>query len=96
MDLGITSNGGGVIRVMSGGRSMNQRLKKREKEESATSYAKEKKGKDGMEWAMNKEKKRPTDSLGLVRVQKKKNRGHFRNLISKKRPLIDDLFYLYI
>ena len=45
MDLGITSNGGGVIRVMSSGRSMNQRLKER-----SLQQVMQKKRKKKMEW----------------------------------------------
>ena len=55
VDLGITSNGG---RSHQSHEWWSIDESETEKEESATSYAKEKKEKDGMEWAMNKEKKR--------------------------------------
>ena len=49
-----------------------------------------------------KEKKKPTDSLGLVRDQKIKNKikNKKQRTLSefsiKKRPLIDDLFFYYM
>ena len=80
MDLGITSKGGGVIRVMSGGRSMNQRLKNREKRGVCNKLCKRKERKRWNGMAMKKEKKRPTDSLGLVRGPKKKKKKKQRTL----------------
>ena len=49
MDLGITSKGGGVIRVMSGGRSMNQESEK-ERKRSLQQVMQKKRKEDGMEW----------------------------------------------
>ena len=45
-----------------------------------------------------KEEKKPTDSLGLVRDQKIKNKKQrtLSEFSIKKRPLIDDLFFYYM
>ena len=67
VDLGITSNGGGVIRVMSGGRSMNQRLKKRERR--ACNKLSKRKERD--RWNGDEQSKGRL-TLGLVRDQKVK------------------------
>ena len=72
VDLGITSNGGGVIRVMSGGRSMNQRLKKR-----SLQQVMQKKRKKKMEWngRWTKKRKEKADWLsGFSSRPKNKNK----------------------
>ena len=62
MVLGITSKGGGVIRVKSGGRLMNQRLRKRER--GVCNKLSKRKRKNGDEQSKGRL------TLGLLRDQK--------------------------